>query len=543
MARSPAPSAPRTGQTPGADTALLRRAWFEIQEGRFEATCTALEPFACQGDSRVDILYSFACAGSRKPEKAAELMVKSGSANPSARHPGHDLVDLFGRFGRRPEAEQVLRCMLPRAPNDARIYDALGDVLTQQGRFDEAVTVLKKSLAIRPCAPYPMNLLAIAYSEQGEVEKAIEIFREVLQMTPGNASAISNLACIYSAQNRCDEAIDLYRSAIQERPDDAQIRLNYSVALLKAGRFAQGWSEHEWRLNLPGHSQLPKDRLMPSLRDGLDIRGKRILITQEEGLGDTLMYLRYLPALARRGARLHVWVPAELEALCRRMDCAEVVQVGGSVPDYDWHCPFISLPRVFVGTSEPMGDPVPYLKTAPAHVAEMARHIPQNGKLNVGLIWGGAPRPHQTSAHVVDRRRSVPLHLLAPLGKIAGVNLISLQKGPYADQMMDPPEGMRLYDPTPYLHTMDDTAALMEGLDIIVSVDTSSVHLAGALGLPVLMMDRFDNCWRWLSGRADSDWYPTLSIIRQKRPRQWAPVIRQVAEELRKRARKKSASV
>ncbi|NHO31058.1 tetratricopeptide repeat protein [Acetobacter fallax] len=533
MNTSPALSQVKTGQVVRADDNLLRRAYVEIHEGRFDAPCQALESFSGLGDSRADLLYGFACAGTGRFEKAAELLVASGIANPGNKHPGQDLADMFARFDRRADAERALRIMIRISPHDTRIYDALGDVLSQMGQFDKAIGVLEKSLQIRPVAPYAMNLMAIALVERGDIEAAIEIFNKVLTLTPGNPSAISNLACIYSAQSQSDEAIDLYRTAIQERPDDAQIRLNYSVALLKAGRFAQGWPEHEWRLKLPGHSELPRATLMPSLTEGLDISGKRILITQEEGLGDTLMYLRYLAPLARRGALLHLWVPEELGDLCRRLDYVSVVQVGGQTPAFDWHCPFISLPRVFVGTPDAIGDPVPYLHADPQKIKTAGRFLPKNGKLNVGLVWGGSPRPTQTPAHMVDRRRSASLAAMAPLGRIPGLNLISLQKGPYAGQILNPPEGMRLYDPTDQLHSMDDTAALMMGLDVLVSVDTSVVHLAGALGLPVLLMDRFDNCWRWLTGREDSIWYPDLTIIRQERPRDWVSVVDRVGTRLR----------
>lgn len=533
MILSPAPSRPRAEQPtqPGDD--LLRRAYDEIRAGRFDGPHMALAPYVGQGDARVDLLFGFASAGAGDVARGAAFLAEAGSKNRGAKHPGQDLVELLARQNRRPDAEQVLRAMLKIAPEDARLYDALGDVLSQMGRFDEAVETLTQSLVIRPISPYAMNLMAIARSERGEIEAAADIFRDVLKLTPDSASAISNLACLYSATNRPDEAIDLYRTAIQERPDDAQIRLNHSVALLKAGRFAQGWLEHEWRLKLPGHTELPGNRLLPSLTANSDLRGKRILVTQEEGLGDTLMYLRYIAPLVRRGALVHLWVPEELAALCRRIEGVAQVQVGGSVPPYDWHCPFISLPRVFTGTDEVMGDPVPYLRADPAKIQAMRRLLPRNRLLNVGLVWGGSPRPHLTSAHMVDRRRSTSLATLAPLAAIPGLNLISLQKGPYAREMLDPPEGMRLYDPTDDLHSMDDTAALLMGLDVVVSVDTSVVHLAGALGRRVLLMDRFDNCWRWLSGREDSIWYPDLTIVRQSRPRDWASVTVRVGALLR----------
>ena len=230
------------------------------------------------------------------------------------------------------------------------------------------------------------------------------------------------------------------------------------------------------------------------------------------------MSLRYIPPRAERGAIPHLWVPETLGDLCRRVEGAAVVQVGGNCPDFDYHCPFISLPRAFVGTDAAMGAAPPYLRADPVKVREARRLLPANGKLNVGLVWGGAPRPHLSSAMMLDRRRSMPLATLDPLGKIAGINLVSFQKGPYADEGVTLPCGKKLLDLMPRAQTTDDTAAFLTGMDGLVSVDTSLVHLAGGLGIPVLLMDRFDNCWRWLSGRDDSVWYPDLTIVPDPSP-------------------------
>ncbi|NHN87501.1 tetratricopeptide repeat protein [Acetobacter conturbans] len=512
---------------------LVRRAEAELETGHFQEVETALEPYGGMGFTAIDRLLGFALAGLVRPEPAAALLVAVGLASPGGNHPALDLVSLFGRLDQREAARKTLEAILKLTPDDPRVLDALGDLLAQLGKFDEAVAVLDRSLAIRPVSPMALNFKAIALMERGDIGEAEAIFGKVLELVPDNATALSNLACIYSAINRTDDALALYRSAIIERPNNPVIRLNYSISLLKAGRSAQGWAEHEWRLRLPGHSQLPEARLLPSLGDGVDLRGKRVLVTQEEGLGDTLMYLRYLPALARRGAIVHVWVPETLAELCRRVEGIAVVQVGGSLPEFDWHCPFISLPRAFVGTGEETGDPVPYLHANPIKMREARKLLPANGKLNVGLVWGGAPRPHSSSALMLDRRRSLPFAKLDPLGKIPGINLISFQKGPYAEDGTILPCGKAIADLMPYADNLDDTAAFLMGIDVLVSVDTSVVHLAGGLGRPVLLMDRFDNCWRWLSGREDSIWYPDLTIVRQNRPRDWDDVVRRVAAHLR----------
>lgn len=515
------------------DPAILRRALSEIKAGHFESTLKALSPYASSGENSVDIVRAFCLAGTNKPEQAAELLCRVAQKSPTTVHPLQDLSDIMAELDRRPDAVATCRAALKVTPQDARIYDVLGGVLTQMGLFDEAVETLRQSIALRPNATYSYNMLAMALTERGDMAEALSVLEGVLAENPEHAGTLSNIGCILAGEGRFEDALNAYRRAIVYRPTDAQIRLNHSITLLKAGRYAQGWAEHEWRLKLPGHSSLPQDRQLPSLGPDTDLTGQRVLVTQEEGLGDTLMYLRYVEPLARRGAHVHLWVPDTLEDLCRRLEGVGTVQVGGEVPQYDWHCPFISLPRVFSATPDAMGAPVPYLKADPDKVKEFAELLPDNHKLNVGVIWGGAPRPNLIGPHMVDRRRSMNLKTLEPLSAIPGINLISLQKGPYADQMLDPPRNMTLYDPTDDLHTMDDTASLMMSLDVIVSVDTSSVHLAGGLGKPVIMMDRYDNCWRWLHGQDTSPWYPTMHIVRQTTPRRWDDVVKKVAERLR----------
>ncbi|WP_368040914.1 tetratricopeptide repeat protein [Acetobacter estunensis] len=515
---------------------LLRRAEVELKAGHFQATRGVLLPLGGMGNARADFLLACAHAGCGEYEHAATSLMAVGLSNDSGRHAASDLVTLFGQLDRRADSLNVLRALVRRVPDDPRILDALGDLLSHLGEYDEALDILDRSLAIRPHAQYTRNLKAIALLERGDIEEASRIFRSVLDMTPDNAVALSNLACIHSALNEPDASLALYRTALQRQPGNAVIRLNHSVALLKAGRFAQGWSEHEWRLRLPGHTNLPPERMLPALTDDVELRGRRVLITQEEGLGDTLMYLRYIAPLARRGAIVSLWVPNSLASLCRRVEGVAKVYMGSTCPDYDWHCPFISLPRVFMATPDAMGAPVPYLKADEELVERFAPLLPQNGRLNVGLVWGGAPRRHMTTAMMLDRKRSMPLATLAPLAKLRGINLISFQKGPYATQGTTLPAGMTLYNPMPHVHSMDDTAALLMGIDVLVSVDTSVVHLAGGLGKPVLLMDRFDNCWRWLSGRTDSIWYPDLTIFRQPRPRDWESVVKNVTRRVREMA-------
>ena len=195
------------------------------------------------------------------------------------------------------------------------------------------------------------------------------------------------------------------------------------------------------------------------------------------------------------------------------------------------HCPFLSLPRAFSATRDSL-PPAPYLSVDPQLVAIMAAHLPQTGALRVGLVWGGAPRPENRQAYAVDRRRSMGLAALAPLGALENVTLVSLQHGPYRDELRDLAPGIVIHDPMDASHDVQDTGALMEGLDVVVSVDTAMVHLAGGLGRPVILLDRFDNCWRWLYGRDDSPLYPSLRIIRQTTPGDWDAVVARLVTAL-----------
>ncbi|WP_331000161.1 tetratricopeptide repeat protein [Acetobacter garciniae] len=525
---------------PSPDPSTLQHALAQIKAGHFTQVLPVLEPYAAGRNDQAKILYAFCLAGTGRHAQAATLLCEVATRNPTSLHPVQDLSEVMAALDRRVEATATCRAALERTPHDARIHETLGSLLVQQGQLDDAVEILGQASALRPNSTLARNLLAMALTERGNMDDALAHLHETARDHPRHAGTLSNIGTILTGMGQLEDALDHFRRAITLRPEDAQIRLNHSVALLKAGLYAHGWQEHEWRFNLPGHTTLPPARLMPTLGANTDIRGRRVLITQEEGLGDTLMYLRYIKPLSDRGAITHLWVPQTLADLCRRVVGVHTVQVGGAVPDYDWHCPFISLPRVFAATPDAWGTPPPYLRADSLKIRELARFLPDNGRLNVGLVWGGDPRPTMIAPNVVDRRRSLNLRELAPLSHVAGINLISLQKGHYAQQMMDPPEDMVLYDPTDELHTMDDTAALIMSLDVVVSVDTSVVHLAGALGKPVLMMDRYDNCWRWLQGRTDTPWYPTLHIIRQSTPRRWTDVIERVAHTLGVMAEKRS---
>lgn len=474
------------------------------------------------------------------PVRVAELVTEIAAERPLAQHPIEILLDDAIATFRRADILPVIERCQALAPQDARLWDTMGNVLTQLGRHRDALNALEKALEIRPGNHNTRTLMTVALFEAGRDLEAIAITRALAQENPDGHGVWSNLASMLVARGEFDEALMQYQRAIRLKPDDARIRLNYSIGLLKAGRFTQGWAEHEWRMRLPGHTDLPGDRLLPNITSTLDLRGKRVLVTQEEGLGDTLMYLRYLAPLARRGAIVRVWGAETLDRLTSRVKGVAETQVGGTLPPYDYHCPFISLPRAFAGTDTPFGDPVPYITADRALSARWARRLAPDRNLRVGIVWAGAPRPENTGAYMVDRRRSMPLSVLAPLTRVRGVTLYSLQKGDAARQLATFPG--HVVDLMDEVRHMDDTAALIDNLDVVVSVDTSVVHLAGGMGCDVILMDRVNNCWRWLHGRDDSPWYPQMRIIRQTRHQVWDDVVRRVCADLRARVSARRAA-
>ena len=398
--------------------------------------------------------------------------------------------------------------------------------------------MLRALLARRPRLAAAGKLYGMALLDLGLPGAAIAALRHAVALDPGDAAAWSNLGVVLKVEGRFAEAFDAHDRAVSLAPSDAQIRLNRAVARLRAGRMAAAWPDYESRLRLgPPRAGLPPARLLPGLLPDTPLRGRTVLAWHEEGFGDTILFARYLPLLAARGARVVALVPPELARLFATLGgVAEILTVPAVLPEYDWHCPFFSLPRAFATTLDSIPAAIPYFRPDPEEVARWAPLLPEGG-LRVGLVWAGQARPWLPGFAALDARRSMALADLAPLAEVPGVRLISLQKGPAAAQGRDLPPGMVLTDPMAGAADFADTAGLIAHVDVVVSVDTAVVHLAGALGKPVFLLDRYDNCWRWLAGRRDSPWYPTLRIFRQPAMGDWAPAVAAVASALRDRTR------
>jgi len=265
-----------------------------------------------------------------------------------------------------------------------------------------------------------------------------------------------------------------------------------------------------------------------------EIAGKTILLLAEQGFGDVLQFCRYAPLVADLGAKVILAVPGTLSRLMGTLRGVDrVLSQDDAVPEYDLHCPLMSLPLVFGTAETTIPAAVPYLPAEPEAVEHWRNVIPaaMPGRLRIGLVWAGGRRPDQPHAMAIDQRRSMHLAAMAPLGAIPGCVFVSLQFGGPARQARGAP--FPLIDVTARLTDFADTAALVEALDLIITVDTAVAHLAGALARPVWLLSRFDACWRWGRDRDDSRWYPTMRLFRQTEPGDWAGVMARVAAALR----------
>ena len=511
----------------------LRGAYDAVKAARYADIPAFSRVHADRGDIEHSMLLAFALAFADRVDEAASLFARVAEARPFAMHPMEELARLMREADRELDALPHAEAAVRLRPHDTRAMVVLGSQLCLAFRPDEAEAVLRRALALEPRSSPVLNHLGIALTDQGRYGAATEMFRRAAEIDPGNNTPWTNLACTLAIENRFDEALEYYRRSIVLRPDQPAIRVNHAICLLKAGRMVQGWAEYEFRLQMPGHTKLPADRLLPNLADATRLADDSIvMVTHEEGLGDTLQFMRYLAPLRDRGAKVIAWVPETLRSLVGRVPGVDAFSGSAEGRAYSAHCPFLSLPRVFSATGDALPTD-PYIVADPGRMACMAAQLPPGDRLRVGLVWGGDPRRHVRAAHAIDRKRSIDVGALRHLATLQRTAFVSLQFGPHRDELRDLAPGLAIHDPMGAVGEMDDTAALMMHLDVVVSVDTSMVHLAAGLGRPVILLDRYDNCWRWAAGRDDSPFYPSLRIIRQARPGDWESVGVRLVEALR----------
>ena len=418
--------------------------------------------------------------------------------------------------GRPVEAVDAYLACLRAAPAMGPAYLNLATTLRRLALLDHASAMGARALSLLPDEPEALLCLAAIRHDQTRHEEAAGLYREALSRMPGHAGALSSLGNSLRALRQFPAAIAAHDAAVAAAPDDAAARFNRACCLLAVGDYLGGWPDYEWRWRRAG---FPDRGFGPAWR-GEPIAGRTILLHAEQGLGDTIQFARYAPMVAALGARVVLEVQPSLARLLRSLaDVIEVIPCGSALPDFDCHCPLLSLPLAF-GTS------VETIPAAGAYLHAEASPAVAGKGLRVGIVWAGSPHTDDAGFHLIDQRRSIRVGDLAPLGEIEGVAWVSLQKEPPRNEV----PGFSLLRPA--MSDFAETAAIVASLDLVISVDTSVAHLAGALGKPVWLLSRHDGCWRWLVGRDDSPWYPTMRLYRQEQPLDWSGVISRVAADL-----------
>jgi tetratricopeptide (TPR) repeat protein len=436
---------------------------------------------------------------------------------------GHyNLGNLLRETARMAEAEACFRRVIALRPGIDRAHRNLGRVLAELGRFDEAVSQLRQALELGPDFVGALVDLGHVLRMAGNAKEAEDASRKAVALAPDNATAHLNLGFALQDQGRIDEAVECFRQSSRRNPRYAKAAFAEGLAHLLRGDFAAGLNKYEARWSI--NEAAPRTFAQPQWH-GEDPLGRRILLHAEQGAGDSIQFLRYVPLVAERAGTVILEVPSNLVSLAATLRRGGLlIAQGQSLPEFDCHCPLLSLPRAFGTTRDSIPASIPYLGAPPDRIPSWRQRLPASGALRIGFAWAG------NAVHRADRFRSMPLAALAPLFGVAGTQWYSLQVGPRSADLSNGPKA--IIDLSSALTDFGETAAAIANLDLVVSVDTAVAHLAGALGKPVWLMIPFAPDWRWFLHRDDSPWYPSMRLFRQTQPGDWPGVVMAIRKAL-----------
>ena len=474
----------------------------------------------------------------QQPQVAVTALQQFITLNPTAIEAYFNLAMLFKQLKQPQAAVDCYNKVLTLNADFVSAYFYRALIYHDLKQLDLAIADYQQTLKRQPDHADAYCNLGNALRDSGRMEEALTTYRQAIACRHDFAEVYSNVGNILKALGEVDEAIRHYEICLALKPELAAVQVNKAIAMLIKGDFAQGWVSHEWRWQWEGYSNTPLRQLPQPLWLGKQsLVGKTILLHSEQALGDSLQFCRYAKLVHAMGARVLLEVERPLLGILNALagvDC--VLEKGQALPDFDYHCPLLSLPLA-CGTHSPDVVPadVPYLFASPSKIQVWHEKLGTQTKPRVGLVWSGNLKQTQSKLWNVNKR-NIPFTLLATLNR-ADIDFYSLQKGEPAESELITTharhwQGDNFHVLTQYIHDFTDTAALIYHLDLVIAVDTSTAHLAGAMGKPVWLLNRFDSCWRWLLGRDDSPWYPTMHIFKQQQPDDWASVLFRVSEAL-----------
>jgi len=424
------------------------------------------------------------------------------------------------------EAEAIYRKILQVAPDHPYALHNLAAIACQYKRFDAALPLVRRAIELHPVDAGFYNTQAVALFACGREVESFESCKKGLQIDANLADTYANLGICYADQGDLGASIAAFEKAIKLDPNHANAHDGLGLSLLMGGQLQRGWREQEWRWR---KTVFEKQRFPDAPHwTGQDLTGRTLLLYVEQGYGDILQFCRYAPLLAARGAKVLLECVPDLTGIIKTLDgVAELVPAGKPPPPFDLACALMSVPLWYGTTLETVPVGVPYLHAKPALVEEWRGFFKNDENFKVGIAWAGRP------SHANDHNRSTTPASFAPLAQIPGVSFYSLQKDVRNRPRGSVPAGMNLIDLAPRLTDFNVTAAIISNLDLVISVDTAIVHLAGAMGRPVWNLLARCPDWRWMLKRSDTPWYPTMRLFRQPRRRDWAAQMAEVADTLR----------
>ena len=502
-------------------------------------------------------LASFDCAIALQPNYADAYSNK-----------GNTLIEL-GKFT---EALDAFNKAISLRPDYADAYNNRGNALRELKKFDDAVDSFNKAISLRPDFAGAYNNLSMIFHESMKFHQAIECANEAIKLNPAFADAYVCRGLAHHELHHFDEALANCEHAIALKPDLPEAYLSkgyvlstsfrkYSEALenfnkaielkdryadaywnksllkLLLGDYEEGWQLYEYRWKTDSQKSSARTYPQPLWLGNESLVNKTILIWSEQGLGDTIQFCRYIKMVSNLGAKVIFEVQEPLlQSLSTLEGASEMMPMGANTSRFDFHCPLLSLPLAFKTTIETIPNRIPYLSPDPNKVAYWRQKLGEKSNLRVGLVWSGGFRPDQPKVWSLNKRRNIPLIKLKSLN-LPKIDFYSLQKGVEAEEELATLQssgwnGPNIIDFTKELNDYSDTAALIANLDLVISVDTSVVHMTGAIAKPIWILNRFDTDWRWFVDRSDSLWYPTATVFNQPTHGDWDAVVEDVRGKL-----------
>jgi tetratricopeptide (TPR) repeat protein len=497
------------------------------QNRDYDAAINALKKSLHINPSDAEAWYNIGRAyeGKELIEEAIQSYKSTLRIKPSFVDAYINLGNLLQKNGQPDEAIFHYQRAAELNPGHAGVFYNLGVMFQEMDRLDEAISAFQRAIRLNPRYEDAYHDLGYVFHLKRQPMEAIASYRKAIEINRYMFDAYNNLGRVYQELGQIDDAVSYYRKSLEINPDFVEAHCNLAMALLLTGHYTEGWTEYEWRRRLQDRSRY---EFVQPVWDGSDISGKTIFLYAEQGFGDTIQFVRFAPLVAERGARVIIECQKELKSLIQQVrGVHSVVTREDTLPEFDLHCPLLSLPLVFNTTPENIPAKIPYVAPNTIMLQKWSDEVKNDhARLKAGIVWSGNPK------YKADQFRSIPLESFLQLWKIAGIGYYSLQKGEASSQVKKLSEKFKLIDYADEIQDFSDTAALIKNLDLVICVDTAVAHLAGALGKPVWTLLPFNPDWRWMLNREDSPWYPTMRLFRQLSPGDWGSVMDNVEKEL-----------